>query len=411
VNKKSNKFNNYSIIPVVNGLSDDSQLLLLNNIKIQNSNLCRPIKRQINKANIENFKLNLSYETWEEIFIDDEVDKIFNSFLNTYLRVFNKSFPVKKSYHNYNNKAWLTVGIRISCQHKRNLHIFCRNVKSPILNAYYKKYCRILREVIKVTKRTHYNKLIVNSNNKSKTIWNTVNNETGKHNNIHDPPPLIMNGEKCKNSQNIANAFNLYFDTMMDNQPNNADITLGTTLNKDKFFHYLSSLSIRPTKNFKQKPVTSKEIKDIIKSLKNKNSYGYDEIAMKILKLSMPFIISPLIYICNRSLSTGILSMPFIISPLIYICNRSLSTGIFPSRLKYSQIHPIYKKGEKSETTNYRPISVLTSFSKIFEKLFLIDYIHTFLITISWPLNSMDLGKILLLKQLHLIKLIIPCRH
>jgi hypothetical protein len=59
----------------------------------------------------------------------------------------------------------------------------------------------------------------------------------------------------------------------MENRPNNADITSGTTLNKDKFLHYLSSLSIGPTKNFKQKPVTTKEIKDIIKSLKNKNSW------------------------------------------------------------------------------------------------------------------------------------------
>jgi hypothetical protein len=96
------KVNNYSIIPVVNGLSDhDAQLLLLNNLKIQNSNFCCYTKRQINKANIENFKLNFSYETWEEIFIDDEVDKIFNSFLNTYLRDFNNSFPVKKSFYNY----------------------------------------------------------------------------------------------------------------------------------------------------------------------------------------------------------------------------------------------------------------------------------------------------------------------
>jgi hypothetical protein len=55
-----------------------------------------------------------------------------------------------------------------------------------------------------------------------------------------------------------------------------------------------------------------------------------------------------------------------------------LSTDIFPSRLKYSQIHPIYKKGEKSEITNYRPISVLTSFSKIFEKV-IFNRLHTYL--------------------------------
>jgi hypothetical protein len=46
-----------------------------------------------------------------------------------------------------------------------------------------------------------------------------------------------------------------------------------------------------------------------------------------------------------------------------------LSTGIFPDRLKYSEIKPIYKKGDKTLITNYRPISLLTVFSNIFEKV------------------------------------------
>jgi Notch-like protein len=58
----------------------------------------------------------------------------------------------------------------------------------------------------------------------------------------------------------------------------------------------------------------------------------------------------------------------FIISPLIYIINRSLTTGIFPNRLTFPEIQPIYKKGDKNSISNYRPISLLTSFSKIFEK-------------------------------------------
>jgi hypothetical protein len=62
-------------------------------------------------------------------------------------------------------------------------------------------------------------------------------------------------------------------------------------------------------------------------------------------------------------------SMPFIISPLVYICNRILFTGIFPARLKYSEIHPIHKKGDEVNISKYRQISVLTSFSKIFEKV------------------------------------------
>jgi hypothetical protein len=54
---------------------------------------------------------------------------------------------------------------------------------------------------------------------------------------------------------------------------------------------------------------------------------------------------------------------------LTYICNAVLSTGVFPDRLKYAIVKPIFKKGNKQEISNYRPISLLTSFSKIIGKL------------------------------------------
>ena len=62
------------------------------------------------------------------------------------------------------------------------------------------------------------------------------------------------------------------------------------------------------------------------------------------------------------------LNAPYIISPTTHICNQSLISGVLPDRLKYSIIKPIYKEGNKLHLTNYRPISLLTSFSKIFEK-------------------------------------------
>jgi len=54
--------------------------------------------------------------------------------------------------------------------------------------------------------------------------------------------------------------------------------------------------------------ISTCEIEKNIKSLKTKNSCGYEEIPVKILKLSIPFIISPLTYICNKSLSSGVFS-------------------------------------------------------------------------------------------------------
>jgi hypothetical protein len=174
--------------------------------------------------------------------------------------------------------------------------MFCRDLKSPILLAYYKKYCKILREVIKTAKRIHYNKLILNSN-KSKTIWNIVNNETGKYNNRHDPPPLTRNGKKIKNCLHIANAFNAYFSTMIDKTLNGSHINPVSNVNNDKFSRSLSTVAMEPVSALKCVSVTSREIKDIIKSLNNKNSSGYDEISSEALKSSMPYILTPLIHI------------------------------------------------------------------------------------------------------------------
>jgi len=59
----------------------------------------------------------------------------------------------------------------------------------------------------------------------------------------------------------------------------------------------------------------------------------------------------------------------YICSPLSYIINKSISTGIFPERLKYSIIKLLHKKGVKTDPSNYRPISMLTAFSKVLEKV------------------------------------------
>jgi hypothetical protein len=63
------------------------------------------------------------------------------------------------------------------------------------------------------------------------------------------------------------------------------------------------------------------------------------------------------------------MSAPYILSPLTYIFNKILSMGIFPDRLKFSEVKPLYKEGNTSDFSNYRPISLLTSFSKKKKKI------------------------------------------
>ena len=61
------------------------------------------------------------------------------------------------------------------------------------------------------------------------------------------------------------------------------------------------------------------------------------------------------------------ISCPFIISPLNYICNKILFWGVFPDRLKYTVIKTLHKNSDRCEESNYRPILLLTSFSKTFK--------------------------------------------
>ena len=119
----NNKY--YTTIPISNGLSDhDGQDIQLHdtNIPIQQS---KPISKIIiNEATIAQFKTNLSYESWFNVFNTEDLNSIYNNFLNTYLRIYLNNFPSKNVYINNNsNKVWLTKGISISCQRKRDLYL------------------------------------------------------------------------------------------------------------------------------------------------------------------------------------------------------------------------------------------------------------------------------------------------
>jgi len=112
-------------------------------------------------------------------------------------------------------------------------------------------------------------------------------------------------------------------DNITDNNPVNN--TIGD-LNKNNPLNYLYFAFQQSFTNIKLKNTNTGEIEKNIKELKSKKSGGYDEIATKSLKISSLFIVSP----------------------LTHICNRMLSTGTFPDRLKFSEIKPIYKKGDKT---------------------------------------------------------------
>ena len=97
----------------------DAQLIMITDINLKILNYTPRYIRKIDKHGIADFKIKLSLETWDNVFDNNDVNSTYNSFLNTYLRVFYSSFPLKKLITKTNGNAWVTMGIRTSCKHKR----------------------------------------------------------------------------------------------------------------------------------------------------------------------------------------------------------------------------------------------------------------------------------------------------
>ena len=92
--------------------------------------------------------------------------------------------------------------------------------------------------------------------------------------------------------------------------------------------------------------ISQEAVISVIKSLKN-SAPGYDDISTSVMKK------------CINDY----------IAPLTYLVNISIKQGIFPDELKIAKVFPIFKSNDEQYITNYRPISVLNFFSKIFEKV------------------------------------------
>ena len=105
--------------------------------------------------------------------------------------------------------------------------------------------------------------------------------------------------------------------------------------------------NLTPSFSFELNPLTFEEVREAIDQLKPKNSTDIDGLSTNFLKK-----------ISNS-----------IIKPLHTVFHSSLSTGSVPRQLKIAKIIPLFKAGDNTLLDNYRPIALLSSFSKILEKI------------------------------------------
>ena len=172
-------------------------------------------------------------------------------------------------------------------------------------------------------------------------MWTLINKINGK---INDKTCIIdylkVNNIKYLMGKDISNQFGKYFSSV------GKEFALKIEEPKTPLQNYLEKIQINPESMFFE-PASLQEVSNIIHSLKPKNSSGYDDISNNLVKELHPVILKP----------------------LTEVINRSLQEGIFPDNMKRSDTIPLYKTKEKYYTTNYRPISLLLTLSKILEKV------------------------------------------
>ena len=141
----------------------------------------------------------------------------------------------------------------------------------------------------------------------------------------------------------IANSFNEYFSKIASNLKSNIVDSQGR--NGDENYHqtYLKN-SVSDTLFFSK--VDASEVYEVIKNFKNKSTRDTKIWSLKLANKSFIF--------------TSIVASTI---------NKSFLEGVFPEQMKIARVTPIYKEGAKTDVGNYRPISILNTFSKIYEKL------------------------------------------
>jgi hypothetical protein len=189
-----------------------------------------------------------------------------------------------------------------------------------------------LKRTIKVAKKIQYSNKINQSSNKVKTMWSIINERTNKKIKSENCNIVLnLNNTPISEPKAVANNFNSFFSSIGESR--NISAIGRSVVNSIENTFYLT-------------PVNIQETYKLIKHLKNKNSYGIDEIPPKLMK--------------NCAIE---LALPF-----CKLINQSFTDGVFPDALKKAIIKPIHKNNEKSNPTNYRPIAILPTASKIFEK-------------------------------------------
>ena len=296
------------------------------------------MKRQYNKNNIRKFKDKISCVDWDRMTINGKCQESFSQFHSKFMECHETCFPIVRVKIAYRNrKPWLTHGLKRSIKIKNKMYVASIKSQTLLSKNKYLDYKRTLQKLLRKAERNHYDELFKQNVGNIKKSWDLIREVIGKASKRKIHNEFKINGKSTSDTNVICNAFNDFF------------VNIGTKLCESLPHSNESFKSYMPVTNPYSifiKPVDNHEIKNTICNLKDK-SPGWDGIGTNIIKESFPNYLNA----------------------LTTIINMSLTEGIFPKELKTAKVTPLYKNGDAELINNYRPISILPAFSKIFERV------------------------------------------
>ena len=200
----------------------------------------------------------------------------------------------------------------------------------------YNKLKKFVEKHIKKAKHDYYTKYFKMHENDSRKQWSMINQILNRKMKSRERiTKLVIDGKVLSNTTDITEAFNNYFSnvakTMKTN--NNSYQTQSTINTAHRSYNTINLNTCSET-----------EVSDIINSFQNKATSDTSIQALKHAEIEIAPILS-------------------------HIIDTSLTQGIFPSSLKCAKVIPLHKGDAKTEISNYRPISLLPTFSKIYERV------------------------------------------
>ena len=234
-----------------------------------------------------------------------------------------------------NKKPWITKSILNSIQHRNNLCKLYNKTKNEDAKNEYTAYRKQLNKVLHTAKNNYFKNKIENSND-NKQMWNTISEIKNNGKSKTTVAKLEYANKTYSNNNEISEIFNQYFAGVGHNLASKFKKKLTFTETK-KINTYTMFLN----------PTDSTEVYNIILKMKNKKSVGIDKISVDFLKK------------VSHNISY----------PLASIINQCFLEGTCPAQFKSSVVTPIHKKGDTTDPTNYRPISLINNTAKIFEKI------------------------------------------